>query len=394
MVYHFWIDWIKLFQKIDPVNTKCHTSLVGKVDTIIYLIAVRNQQTDTPPGISLREKPEGIRLILANVNIASSDNSTPYHRSISAGDKPRSVQRIYKPLSNNSTGSNHDSFSINTMNIPTVNGHIRSKMGQYAALANAGNPTVNRHAWSKMSGQLRYYHESTQHRRMKRHQDNNLRKQIASLLIALAPYLEHTHSCSTIYDTVLLNWLEAQGQWDLWQNFWPYYAFTAYRDPIFVNPLLQYAHAPHYLIIGFDPYVTELVTARARRMKSLRLLLDYGPKGLGDFLDDLYEEYGLPASFTMLPDQSGQDTDWDTDTATHPFKHALIECHVPSVIVDYSEETNLRITSLAPGSLWLDIYGDDEKHRRLNMQFPDIAYMSIKTLWRDHTIVHEVAVKT
>jgi hypothetical protein len=296
------------------------------MDTIIYLIAVRNQQIDTPPGIHLREKPEGIRLILANVNIASSGSSTPYHLSRSAGDK-------------------------------------------------------------------RHYRESTQYRRMKRQQDNNLRQQIASLLIALAPYLEHTHSCSTIYDTVLLNWLEAQGQWNLWQNYWPFYTFTAYREPLFVNPLLQYAHAPHYLIIGFDPYVTEFVTARARRMKSLRLLLDYGPKGLGDFLDDLYEEYGLPASFTMLPDQSAADTDWDTDMSAHPFRHALIECHVPSVIVDYSEETNLRITSLAPGSLWLDIYGDDEKHRRLNMQFPDIAYLSIKTLWRDHTIVHEVATK-
>jgi hypothetical protein len=338
------------------------------VDTIIYLIAVRSHQADASPGIYLREKSEHVRLILADVNIASYESSAPRRYANSAGVNPLTVQRIHKPSANSSTGSTNDSFAINAVNHFKANGRARGSM----------------------SGYLRHYLESSHSRRYKRQQDNSLRQQIASLLIALAPYLEHTHSCSTIYDSAILNWLEARGQWDLWQDFWPYYTFTGYRDPIFVNPLLQYAHAPHYLIIGFDPYVTEFVTARAMRMKSLRLLLDYGPKGLGDYLDNLYEEYGLPASFTLLPAQSGADADWDD----HPFRQVLIECSVPSVIVDYSEETNLKITNLAPGSLWLDIDGDDEKHRRMKMHFPDIEYMSLKTLWRNHTTFHSVVSKS
>jgi hypothetical protein len=237
-----------------------------------------------------------------------------------------------------------------------------------------------------MTAHLRHYRDISQNRKTKRQLDANLRQQIASILITLAHYLEHTHSCSTIYDTTLQNWLEARGQWNLWQDFWPYYPFTGYRDPAFVNPLLQYAHAPHYLIIGYDPYVTEFITARAKRMKSLRFLLDYGPKGLGDFLDDLYDEYGLPASFTMLPAPVAHNTDWDTNT--HPFRQALIECSVPSVIIDYSEEPNLRITHLAPGSLWLDIDGDEEKRRLLETRFPDVTYLSLKKLWRSTSLLH------
>jgi hypothetical protein len=215
-------------------------------------------------------------------------------------------------------------------------------------------------------------HQKLQEKYQKQ-QEKSLLHLINLLISTLAPYTAHAHSCSTIYDPAFSHWLDEKRYRPLWDKYWTFRTFNSYRDPIFVDTLIKLGHSPHYLILGYDPYLPELLTSHARRLKSLRLIIDYEPKGLLNMLDDLYEEYGLAASCTILPREDEE----------HPFCQTVIDCPSPSIILDYSEETRLRITNLAAGCLWLDIDGDEEKRRRIDTYFPHTQYMSLGKLCRD-----------
>lgn len=176
--------------------------------------------------------------------------------------------------------------------------------------------------------------------------------------------------CFTVYDISLEKWLREEGCTEWWKEYWPYPEFDGYHEFPYAEELLAYGHSPHFLILGYDRLVPELILSHIRKMKSLRLILDYLPKDLEGFLEDLYEEYGLAATFQLLP-----------ETQEHPYRSARILCSRPSVVLDFSGEGRMLTSGVVKDSVWLDMDSMEEKRRRIEERDTGILYISLKKQW-------------
>ncbi|MDR2043721.1 MAG: hypothetical protein LBQ15_05015 [Clostridium sp.] len=197
--------------------------------------------------------------------------------------------------------------------------------------------------------------------------------QIRLLQERILPYAQEAGSCYTVYDEPLKVWLRTEGRLEVWRNHWPYGAFDAGRELLFAEELLNECHSPHLLILGYAPCVPELVYGRARRMKSLRFLLDCQPRGLADFLEELYEEYGLAASFQMFPVNDGEQE--------RPFRLVQVSCQAPTVVLDFTGEPRVPVGEVAKGSMWIDVDDMEEKRRRIE-SYGGITYVSFRKIWK------------
>jgi hypothetical protein len=191
---------------------------------------------------------------------------------------------------------------------------------------------------------------------------------VSQLCEALSPY----DMPLTIYDEAVSAWLRADGRSRLWRSLWPYATFYGYREPQYADLLLRETHCAHYLILGYDADLFTLLQPYFCRMKSLRFVLDYYPADLDDQIDTLYEEFGLTASARVLP---ASDDD-------HPYRNERIECPLPSIVLDYSNETIFRGLSIMEGSVWIDMDAMDDKRRRMEEYHEKLTYLSLKKLWR------------
>ncbi|MDR0963661.1 MAG: hypothetical protein LBM60_03495 [Clostridium sp.] len=197
-------------------------------------------------------------------------------------------------------------------------------------------------------------------------------KRIDPIVSQLCETLSPLDMPLTIYDEAVSAWLRADERSRLWRSLWPYGTFYGYREPQYADLLLRETHCAHYLVLGYDPDLFTLLQPYLRRMKSLRFVLDYYPNDLDDQIDTLYEEFGLTASARVLP---ASDDD-------HPYRSERIDCPLPSIVLDYSNETIFRGLSIAEGSVWIDMDAMDDKCRRMNEYHDNLTYLSLKKLWR------------
>jgi len=189
------------------------------------------------------------------------------------------------------------------------------------------------------------------------------------LMGKLVPYLTVQDACYTMYDGTMVKWLNLEDRLYLWNHCWPFEEFHGYHELACADEMLAGEYPPHFLILGYNRYLPELIMKHIRRIRSLRLVLDCQPEEFIDFLDDLYEEYGLTVSIHMLSEEEGE---------MLPFRKYRIICPLTSTIIDYTGEPHLNISQVAEKSIWLDMDSLEEKRRRLEGRNTGIRYLSFK----------------
>ncbi len=158
---------------------------------------------------------------------------------------------------------------------------------------------------------------------------------------------------------------------ELWKRHWNVPLFVDYKEFRWAEPLLGEAGNPAFLILGTAPCLPEVIKHCAGRMKSLEWILpekDFGEKA-NDFLEDIYEDYGLAVRLELLPPAGG----------------LLLFCPKstkPCTVLDFTEEGRAFADGLAAGSIWIDFTSDGEKEGRLQRYTEKIFYNSLKKHWR------------
>ena len=158
---------------------------------------------------------------------------------------------------------------------------------------------------------------------------------------------------------------------EIWSRLWRVPVFDSFREPQWVEHMMQYAGNPHFLILGYDSVLPLLIRRYACKMKSLKWILpkECYREPLQDFLEDIYEEYGLAAAVQVL--EPGQN-----------LKRAGVACREPSSILDFSGEVQIPTGQIAKGSIWLDMDALEEKCRRMESRNLGIRYVSLKKEWK------------
>lgn len=153
---------------------------------------------------------------------------------------------------------------------------------------------------------------------------------------------------------------------EIWQQCFPYPDFHGYREETYVQMLLEQGNLFHMMIVGYHGCLPWVLKGRVRRLKSLRLVLTEMSTECEEWLDMLYEEYGLAASVTLVDN----------------YRRAVLSCAVPSMILDFSSEGHLLTHQVAKGSIWLDMDSLEEKRVRIEGRNTGIMYFSLRKLWR------------
>lgn len=210
----------------------------------------------------------------------------------------------------------------------------------------------------------------------KSHPNKNKADWIRELYGYLRVYQLQSPACYTVCDRSVEKWLKKEHLYEWWQESWPISSFVNYRETYFARELMEQAKLSHYIILGYDPYLPELLKAHVRYMKTLRFVLTSAPEEeLDDFLENCYDEYGLTASVEQVEPRRGHE-----DT---PFYGYQVKSAVPSMIIDYSNEIRLFTADLARGSLWLDMDALEEKRYRMEERNTGIQYISMKKKWKN-----------
>lgn len=200
--------------------------------------------------------------------------------------------------------------------------------------------------------------------------DQKTGKLVDGLLAEMKPFLEDNNQCFTVYDETMEKWLGRQEQdfREVWNQLWPYPVLEDFREECFIRELFAGSCLAHYVVLGFDTSLPEMLVQRARHMKSLQFyvnsLSEYHQELLEEFLEDFYEDYGIAAGVQEREER------------------ARLICHLPSVILDFSGEAKILTADVAKGSIWLDMDSMEEKRRRLEERNTGITYLSIKKLWK------------
>jgi len=155
-----------------------------------------------------------------------------------------------------------------------------------------------------------------------------------------------------------------------WNKAWTVPEFTDYRAYRWSAELLTYATCSRFVVLGAAPDIPFILKSCARRMKSLRWILqekDYDEKAK-EFIEDFYEDYGLVISV-------------QTVAGRNAFRALCLESVEPVCILDFTDETKFFFGGLEPGSVWLDFLSAEEKAKRLERLAKKVSYYSLKRLW-------------
>ncbi len=164
--------------------------------------------------------------------------------------------------------------------------------------------------------------------------------------------------------------------------------FNAYFQVEYVRHMLRYGRCgefltsevssgrkgellSHFVILGQSACVPEIIYECVRNIKSLKWILPERQfrVELQDFVDILYEEYGLAVDVKLLSEK-------ENFTKVHPV------CRVPSLVLDFSETDRIPTADVARGSIWLDMASSEEKRRRIEERNTGIYYYSLKKEWK------------
>lgn len=197
---------------------------------------------------------------------------------------------------------------------------------------------------------------------------------IRELAQYLVPYQLQSSICHMVYDDSVDKWLKKYDMCGWWEENWAISEFRDYHATAFARKLMDHAHLPNFLVLGYDPCVPGLLAGHARHMKSLSFILGEMPEELEEFLEDFYDEYGLAAACRVAQGQS--------------LRGERIRCVFPAVILDFSKESRLLTADVAKGSVWLDMDSLEEKRRRIEERNTGIYYFSMKKEWKQGKVHH------
>lgn len=157
----------------------------------------------------------------------------------------------------------------------------------------------------------------------------------------------------------------------LWQQYWRIPEFDAYLQPRWVEPLLENAVLHHFVVLGYAECTPGVILRCARRMKSLRWILQERDctEGIQDFVDDFYGDYGL--AVTLQPLEGGR-----------AFARMLLVSKDPVCVLDFTGEPHISPGGIAKGSIWIDFRSVEEKARRVLERQEGISYFSLKEIWK------------
>lgn len=157
----------------------------------------------------------------------------------------------------------------------------------------------------------------------------------------------------------------------LWERHFPVEEFQGYTRLFWVKQLFPLAKNPHFVILGTAPCLPELIEAHAHRMKSLRWILTEaeGNEEILRFVEEFYTEYGLAVELHLVED-------------TAAMKRLRLFGKEPVSVVDFTGETYVAVPAMPEGSVWLDMRSVEEKRRRILAREGNVAYFSMKELWK------------
>lgn len=157
----------------------------------------------------------------------------------------------------------------------------------------------------------------------------------------------------------------------LWQQYWQIPEFDAYLQQRWVEPLLVNAVLHHFVVLGYADCVPGVILRCARRMKSLRWILQEQnyTEELQNFVDEFYVDYGL--AVTLQPLEGGK-----------AFARLLLVSKDPVCVLDFTGEPYISPGGIAKGSIWIDFQSSEEKARRVLERQEGISYFSLKETWK------------
>ena len=197
---------------------------------------------------------------------------------------------------------------------------------------------------------------------------------VRELYSYLIPYITESAACYCFYDDSMEKWIKKQSLNEWWEQHWPIKPFQEFHQPILIETLLANSHLNHYIVLGYDNSIPEILFRHVRQMKSLRLILAYENPDIEACLDDIYEDYGLATSLQIVKPEQTSDRGI--------FRTIRIACEVPSVILDFTGESHILTADIARDSIWLDFDSNEEKRRRIEDRNTGILYDSTRKQWK------------
>jgi len=186
--------------------------------------------------------------------------------------------------------------------------------------------------------------------------------------------IEDRADCACVYGDGLKSCLQGGGEIGrLWRECWNVEEFRDGFSLRWVRLLLPEAVCHHFVVLGTAPCIPEVLEECARRMKSLRWVLEKDfleshEEELEDFAENFYEENGLAVSLEPVSGKRGY---WSIRSDGR-------EC---VNVLDFTGGDGC-FTGAAEGSVWLDMGASEEKYRRIRQRSSGVRYVSLKELWR------------
>ena len=112
------------------------------------------------------------------------------------------------------------------------------------------------------------------------------------------------HHTSLVQDSSMEKWLRSIEFEQDWHDIWNIPYFSEYHDAKCLEFMLQYVPAwrklYHVIVIGFDSEIKILIEYLAKRVKSLRFILQYMPRDFEEMQEDIYDEYVEKVKFFLF----------------------------------------------------------------------------------------------
>lgn len=210
----------------------------------------------------------------------------------------------------------------------------------------------------------------------KKHELENCIREWQTALRLLA---DNPNQISCVYEDSLRRELGKEVNRKLWRTYWNVLEFEDYRDWKWVQKLMPHAVHDYYVIVGFAPYMSEILYSKARQMRGVRWILpekQYN-QNMQDFLDEFYEETGLVIETELISSES-----------IHPWAGVYITSSHPVNVLDFSGEERISACGVPQGSVWIDMDSREEKCRRMEARNPGVLYFSLKKTWKQAKTPH------
>ncbi len=166
-------------------------------------------------------------------------------------------------------------------------------------------------------------------------------------------------------------------------SFFEKWEFNGYFEAEWVRHMMRYVTMeiaemrkstfvlPDFVILGQTSCLGEVLYPYVEKIRSLQWILPQRQfrEQQQDFVEQLYEEYGLAVDVRLLSEEGD-------------YRRMRLMCRTPSIILDFSGEERISAADIAKGSIWLDMSSLEMKRRRMEDRDTGIHYFSLKKEWK------------